>query len=170
MKKIWKIRKDKEGVSPVIATILMVAITVVLAAVLYVMVIGIGTPPELAGAGSWTEVEAVSETEGIATFGQFDNAPQPTTIKIFIKANETAVGYITWGSNTDSSLVNWNDAPNGASVAYNDYNEAGGYINLGDYLEFSGLLPGTTYALEVFNIQSDSIISMVGDSDFVTPS
>jgi len=42
MKKIWKIRKDKEGVSPVIATILMVAITVVLAAVLYVMVMGIG--------------------------------------------------------------------------------------------------------------------------------
>jgi len=38
MKKSWKIRKDLEGVSPVIATILMVAITVVLAAVLYVMV------------------------------------------------------------------------------------------------------------------------------------
>jgi flagellin-like protein len=37
MKRIWK---NKEGVSPVIATILMVAITVVLAAVLYVMVSG----------------------------------------------------------------------------------------------------------------------------------
>jgi flagellin-like protein len=34
-------RKDEEGVSPVIATILMVAITVVLAAVLYVMVVSI---------------------------------------------------------------------------------------------------------------------------------
>jgi flagellin-like protein len=42
MKKIWKIRKDSEAVSPVIATILMVAITVVLAAVLYVMVMGFG--------------------------------------------------------------------------------------------------------------------------------
>jgi len=39
------IRKDEEAVSPVIATILMVAITVVLAAVLYVMVSGlIGGP------------------------------------------------------------------------------------------------------------------------------
>ncbi len=38
MSKSWKIRKDQEAVSPVIATILMVAITVVLAAVLYVMV------------------------------------------------------------------------------------------------------------------------------------
>lgn len=42
MKKTWAIRKDSEAVSPVIATILMVAITVVLAAVLYVMVLGFG--------------------------------------------------------------------------------------------------------------------------------
>ena len=38
-------RTNEEGVSPVIATILMVAITVVLAAVLYVMVAGILRPP-----------------------------------------------------------------------------------------------------------------------------
>src|SRR5438552_13016017 len=38
------IRNDCEGVSPVIATILLVAITVVLAAVLYVMVSGLLTP------------------------------------------------------------------------------------------------------------------------------
>src|SRR6059036_2497680 len=38
------IRKDETAVSPVIATILMVAITVVLAAVLYVMVSGLLTP------------------------------------------------------------------------------------------------------------------------------
>lgn len=44
MKKIWKMRRDSEAVSPVIATILMVAITVVLAAVLYVMVMGFGGP------------------------------------------------------------------------------------------------------------------------------
>lgn len=41
MKKAWIIRRNEEAVSPVIATILMVAITVVLAAVLYVMVSGL---------------------------------------------------------------------------------------------------------------------------------
>ncbi len=45
MRKSWMIRKDQEGVSPVIATILMVAITVVLAAVLYAVVTSI-VPPE----------------------------------------------------------------------------------------------------------------------------
>src|SRR5216684_3413346 len=39
------IRKDEQAVSPVIATILMVAITVVLAAVLYVMVSGLISGP-----------------------------------------------------------------------------------------------------------------------------
>jgi archaeal type IV pilus assembly protein PilA len=42
MKKVWK--KNEVAVSPVIATILMVAITVVLAAVLYVMVMGMTDP------------------------------------------------------------------------------------------------------------------------------
>jgi flagellin-like protein len=42
MKKIWTSRKNEEAVSPVIATILLVAITVVLTAVLYTMVLGIG--------------------------------------------------------------------------------------------------------------------------------
>jgi len=39
-------RKDERGVSPVIATILMVAITVVLAAVLYMMVVGFVRPTD----------------------------------------------------------------------------------------------------------------------------
>jgi flagellin-like protein len=47
------IREDEEAVSPVIATILMVAITVVLAAVLYVMVSGLigspGSTPQIMG-------------------------------------------------------------------------------------------------------------------------
>jgi flagellin-like protein len=54
MKKIWK---NEEGVSPVIAVILMVAITVVLAAVLYVMVSGMlgttGTTPTVSM--NWNE-------------------------------------------------------------------------------------------------------------------
>jgi len=56
MKKYWAIRKDSEAVSPVIATILMVAITVVLAAVLYVMVLGFG------GSQTSTPVATYSKT------------------------------------------------------------------------------------------------------------
>ncbi len=58
MKKIWR---NEEGVSPVIAVILMVAITVVLAAVLYVMVSGMlgttSTTPNVSMA--WNEDDEV---------------------------------------------------------------------------------------------------------------
>jgi flagellin-like protein len=62
MKKIWRIRKDSEAVSPVIATILMVAITVVLAAVLYVMVLGFG--------GTSTQTPAATYQKATMTNGQ----------------------------------------------------------------------------------------------------
>ena len=62
MKKIWRIRKDSEAVSPVIATILMVAITVVLAAVLYVMVLGFG--------GTSTQTPAATYQKNTVTGGQ----------------------------------------------------------------------------------------------------
>lgn len=60
------IRKDEAAVSPVIATILMVAITVVLAAVLYVMVSGLITP--VGGNKPLITFSAVSQ-DGNATVG-----------------------------------------------------------------------------------------------------
>ncbi len=72
------VRKDEQGVSPVIATILMVAITVVLAAVLYVMVSGLigtgtNTPNSIgilrtSSGGNW--ILTVSGTTGTMTAAQ----------------------------------------------------------------------------------------------------
>lgn len=79
MKKSWAIRKDAEAVSPVIATILMVAITVVLAAVLYVMVLGFG--------GTSTQTPTSSLTKSTVAGGdKFTFAPM---------SKDTAWGDIT---------------------------------------------------------------------------
>jgi flagellin-like protein len=69
LKKIWRMRKSREAVSPVIATILMVAITVVLAAVLYVMVMGFGTTGNQTPLGSLTTVTKLSPTTYKINFG-----------------------------------------------------------------------------------------------------
>src|SRR5437867_12462500 len=65
------IRKDERAVSPVIATILMVAFTVVLAAVLYVMVSGLITPvggnKPLVTFSTVTKVNAVTWTFSVAS-------------------------------------------------------------------------------------------------------
>ncbi len=176
MKRIWKTttplrkasRKD-QGVSPVIATILMVAITVVLAAVLYVMVMGINPPNPDVTAGVWNETTATSETSGTIVFGPFADDMKPTNLKIFVKANDTMIGAITWGLDNDPSSVKWADGPDGATVLYQDYQPNGGQINSGDYLELDGLLPGTKYSFEALNYNSGNIISMSGDADFNTP-
>ena len=71
--------REEEGVSPVIATILMVAITVVLAAVLYVMVIGFGTTQQAkpvvlfsgktkASTGTWTFSPQPDKQESMSSY------------------------------------------------------------------------------------------------------
>ena len=85
MKKIWKMRKDGKAVSPVIATILMVAITVVLAAVLYVMVMGFGgsnnqqTPTATM---TYTKTTATSYTFTIAGLSRNDVKATDVTMKV----------------------------------------------------------------------------------------
>ena len=164
---IWKIRKDEEGVSPVIATILMVAITVVLAAVLYVMVIGI-EPPDNVTAGTWNSVESTSQTSARAEFGMFVGTMRPLDLQLFISANGTDIGFISWGSNTEPSLVTWNDGPTNVNVTYRDFNPTKGEVNQGDYIDLNGLEPGTLYEITAFNSKLDKTITGMDDS-FTTP-
>ena len=173
MKKIWKTRKEEEGVSPVIATILMVAITVVLAAVLYVMVVGLGGgPPPTPPVGTWIDVGAESSTQGILVFGSFSYDVKPIELKLIVKADGIDAGKITIPSNTGASPQNltWTDAPAGAYATYYDYSPDGGLINQGDKITLYGLSPGTSYSFEVYHNPTEGICSMTGQSDrFTTP-
>jgi len=72
-----RLKRNEEGVSPVIATILMVAITVVLAATLYMMVGDIGGDASTAVAGRITDREIDNEDE-IAQF-EFVSLEQPSS-------------------------------------------------------------------------------------------
>src|SRR6266545_6390688 len=78
------IRKDEAAVSPVIATILMVAITVVLAAVLYVMVSGLlvgpgATRPQVTFSGVDLNASPGNATFSIAGITQ---AVSPASYKV----------------------------------------------------------------------------------------
>src|SRR5947207_14561770 len=70
------ISKDEAAVSPVIATILMVAITVVLAAVLYVMVSGLISP--VSGNKPLVPFSSVTQSSGNTTIG-VAGASQPVS-------------------------------------------------------------------------------------------
>lgn len=168
MKIVWKKRED--AVSPVIATILMVAITVVLAAVLYVMVIGFGTGGGSTPAGSWTTVEATSQTEAKLTFGAFTQDVQPMDIKLFLTYNATSIE-IAWPSApTGQQTPPLTVTPTGITATYFDYSWTGNLVNAGDYIKLANLPNGTSYTIEVFHIDSEATMAMTGDAGtFSTP-
>ena len=115
MKKSWIIRKDEKAVSPVIATILMVAITVVLAAVLYVMVTGL-----LAGPGptrpAVTFSSATPITNGFqANVAGASQAKPAANYKVNLQVNATAgtavvlAASMTFAVGGSTYTVTWTD-------------------------------------------------------------
>lgn len=119
MKKSWIIRKDEKAVSPVIATILMVAITVVLAAVLYVMVTGL-----LTGGTARPTVSMTAETPG-STFYTVDVADsQPTETLASFKAalfvNNTEVDRISPLANDNTGILRFSDRDGGGRLTGGD--------------------------------------------------
>ena len=167
MKKIWAIRKDAEAVSPVIATILMVAITVVLAAVLYVMVLGFG--------GTSTQTPTSSLTKSTVTGGdKFTFAPMSKDTPW-----SDASILLTDGSATKTWTPLTTDLDNGTTARFNTYTAAAnlgtkwvnltivdlagnGYINQGDYITLTvgtGTFSNTvTYTVTIMHDPSSAAI------------
>lgn len=167
MKKAWK--KNDEGVSPVIATILMVAITVVLAAVLYVMVMGIRPPDDMPPAGS-IMFDVQSQTSVKIDFGTFSPTPAPMEIKVIITntSDATDVVELTFSGPPDATTVNM-IATGGASATYTDLNYNSNTINSGDFIVVDGLKPHTSYKVVLFHYGTQSACSLVGDTTFNLP-
>lgn len=169
MKKIWSVRKEKEGVSPVIATILMVAITVVLAAVLYVMVMNIRPPDDIPPAGSiMLDVQSQSSVE--IGFGTFSPTPAPIEIKAIITniTDKTDIVELTFSGMPGASTVDM-VATGGASATYTDLNYNSQELNSGDFIIVEGLHPHTTYEVILFHYETNSVCSLVGDTTFNIP-
>ncbi len=163
MKKTWAIRKDAEGVSPVIATILMVAITVVLAAVLYVMVLGFG------GGESTPSIQITAKTAITSPDGYKFSLTGPTTEVSwtdFTVILQTGADSASWTTATQTDLT----AADGVgtqllgakvmdSVSYfvNITDMGGnGYINNGDYFTITGTFAsGTSYIVTLMYEPTD---------------
>jgi flagellin-like protein len=134
MKKIWKIRKNREAVSPVIATILMVAITVVLAAVLYVMVMGFGTSGSQTPTGAFTSATKLTDNTYKIMFGVVSPDTQFQACKIRV---DPVVGGPTPTTFTITGTTTLTVAPAAGAaapgIAITDL-AADGKISMGDYV------------------------------------
>jgi flagellin-like protein len=143
MKRAWHIRRDEDAVSPVIATILMVAITVVLAAVLYVMVSGL-----IAGPGQQAPLIQLGTAEPTTTSGQYivsvDAVSKAEVLGNFKVAVINSTGTVTGPVPLDSvpPLIT---AP--VTVSFTDL-QSDGKLNVGDYFTISGV-GSNTYTLVI---------------------
>lgn len=168
MKLVYK--KNDEAVSPVIATILMVAITVVLAAVLYVMVIGMGGgAAEQAPVGTMTNLQATSATNATLSFGTFSPVPPPMDIKVILTPT-TGTAVQLWVTSIPDAGTETMSTDNAAVTAtYLDLNPAGNAVNSGDSIKVVGLTPGASYTLTIYHAPSESLCSLTGDVTFTMP-
>ena len=165
--------KDK-GVSTIIATILMVAITVVLAGVLYVMIIGLGggSGDDLTPLGSWQEVDVTSNTSAKLVFGSLSKTVEHIDIKVFLD-HEGNLTEITLNVPVDAEETDCVIAGHGLTTitaTFTDYDWEKNLMNGGDYITLHGLTPGEYYVVEVLHVPTSSIIYMTGvDNGFQVP-
>ena len=165
MKKIWN-ERSKEGVSPVIATILMVAITVVLAAVLYVMVMGmVGPEKKPTPIGSWMSVEAVNSTSAKPIYGTLGSECAPKEIRVFIEGPEGIYFSMEVPGDLEERVTQMvlEGAPAGVTATYIDLNYQGNTIGSGDYILINGLSEPGVYKVTQFFIPTDE--AMTGGED-----
>ena len=155
--KMFNMKKDKRAVSPVIATILMVAITVVLAAVLYVMVMGFGGDSASAPTGSFTVADKQATTQYTLDFGAFSPSPDFSDCKIAVNAvtaSQVLSGDMSANSTLDGSAYSAGD------ITYRVYDLADDdKISNGDYLLLDNLATGNCEISLVYVPTGDVIAS-----------
>jgi len=136
----WSIRNKSEAVSPVIATILLVAITVVLAATLYVMVFGFGANTNTPPVANFTKSSVLGGFK--FTFTPFSK--ETTWDKIAIILIDDSANAIAFDNTTIASMIK-----SGSSVTHCEGSRAlgsltiwmnvtdlagNGFVNQGDYV------------------------------------
>jgi archaeal type IV pilus assembly protein PilA len=137
------LRKDEQAVSPVIATILMVAITVVLAAVLYVMVSGL-----ISGPGGTPTAWGVNigksgdQTNWTLTFTSIPTST--ATSSAFITIRNAAGAPVSGATNVPFSTI----TATGYHAMYFSPNNAG-VVSTGDVLRLSAVSYPTGYQVQI---------------------
>ena len=154
MNRVRKILENEKGVSPVIAVILMVAITVVLAAVLYVMVTGlIGGGGQAKPVVSFTQTRIESGTV-IIDIADIDRQFTLDNFGMLLRNDSNAVG------SQDPIVSGPPGATSGnATVTFEDLPGDGqGYVSAGDRFTMTGFRVSSSYELTLL-YRGDSIRS-----------
>ncbi len=162
-------RKDKKGVSPVIGVILMVAITVILAAVIASFVFGMGSKVKSAPQAQFMLEDAPqtvnSSGSSILFYATLYGGEDLKCNDLKLQIINTSSGnsyLLTWNSSIDCFVYNWNSTSGKYEMyAYGDALKDG-MINVGDMIKVNQTTPlissGTTLEFRVIHIPTGTVI------------
>jgi len=161
MRKVWG---KKEAVSPVIAVILMVAITVVLAAVLYIMVSGMITTTTTSPHVTLSNWVKDSATSGHIDIADVDQTKPCSDYKfIVIKGSDTIT--VSTGPSTAGGKSNQTGSISGTSVTVTVTDLTGeGKLSGGDRITISttaAALPSGDWELKVIYIPTGDEVGRI---------
>ncbi len=149
-KRFAKRMKDS-GVSPVIATILMVAITVVLAAVLYVMVSGFTHSPGTANSAGLNEAQTTANNWTVSVSSVSASNIHLTNLKIVV-TNGTGVTSFSLSSVTSAGTFKLGGGPSGIEVWFVVITgNSGTYLSSGDYFILNGTAVSSGATVTLYN-------------------
>jgi flagellin-like protein len=154
--------ENDSGVSVIIATILMVAVTVVLAGVLYVMVIGIGGggTEDLTPLGSWNASTPVNRTTAKLVFGDFSTDVDVIDLRIYIyegnSTDYTAIIIPSPLSAQDTPCAVSGHNSSSIDAIYTDYGWTSNHVNAGDYLTLILHRKSVPFAIPIHRIHDRS--------------
>ncbi len=149
--------KNRSAVSPVIATILMVAITVVLAAVLYVMVMGFGSGPSSAPTVSLTKSSTDNAHEEKILISSITEPVAYANMKVSIVVDGAAAETGQVASGAIAAIT-------GADVTFVDI-AADGKVGSGDYFLVGVAGSGSDVVLNLL-YGADSV--SIGSSEWIS--
>ncbi len=134
----------------------MVAMTVVLTALLYIMVLGM-TGGNVAENTRWGSIQlTVEATDSFkAEFLKIEPPAKPLDLKILVEYNSTQ-GTYGFASNTDGEL-NFVEGVDHCDIMYNDQADEG-YVSRGDYMMFTNLISGGTYKVFILDGSTGGLI------------
>ncbi|MDW5563496.1 MAG: type IV pilin N-terminal domain-containing protein [Methanomassiliicoccus sp.] len=151
MKKMWK---NRSGVSPVIATILLVAITVVLSSALYLYAMSLGGTGSSAPSGAYASAQTLDAKSIKFNLGTMSRDVEFTECRFVVGLNDVVASAQAVIGTGPGNALTFTPVEGGATftVTFVDLKEDG-KISMGDYAEIvtseNALTPGvyTAYLL-----------------------
>jgi flagellin-like protein len=159
-----KFRKDEEAVSPVIGVILMVAITVILAAVIAAFVFGMGTP-SAAPQASIVITGATASTQNITLTHSGGNSIDLSKTRAIIDGNSSAYHEVIPSLTTsthfysagDNLVINTYNSTGLANVYLNNVNLNASATAVTGYFAFT---PGTVTITLIDTVSTQQIVKI----------